>query len=141
MHLVCHIKEGQQVLALADVGDLAPLLLSGVNASGVVCTACMIRSFVNPDLRERVATRDYHSQSNASFIYGSGPRVYICTPRQCVYVNHGRVYMYPMQVCTCITMQDSKSSLMQEAQAFISTIGHSNTCRQLDLCVRCKGVD
>ena len=39
-HLVGHIKERQQVLALADVCNLAPLLLCRVNASGVVCTSC-----------------------------------------------------------------------------------------------------
>lgn len=39
-HLVGHIKEGQQVPGLADVCNLAPLLSGGVNACGVVCTAC-----------------------------------------------------------------------------------------------------
>ena len=39
-NLVGHIKEGQQVLALADVCNLAPLLLCRVNAGGVVRTSC-----------------------------------------------------------------------------------------------------
>lgn len=39
-HLVGYIKERQQVLALANVCYLAPLLLCGVNASRVMCTSC-----------------------------------------------------------------------------------------------------
>ena len=38
--LVGYIKEGQQVFALADVCNLAPLLMSGVDASGIVRTTC-----------------------------------------------------------------------------------------------------
>lgn len=38
--LVGHIEEGEVLLLLDDLGDLHPLLLSGVNASRVVC-ACV----------------------------------------------------------------------------------------------------
>ncbi len=40
-YLVGNIKERQQVLALADVCNLAPLLLSRVNTCGVMRTSCM----------------------------------------------------------------------------------------------------
>ena len=39
-YLVGDIKERQQVLALADVCNLAPLLLSRVDTCGVMCTSC-----------------------------------------------------------------------------------------------------
>jgi len=37
--LVCHVKEGEVLLLLADVGELLPLSLGGVNTSGVVSTS------------------------------------------------------------------------------------------------------
>lgn len=36
--LVSHIEEGEELLLIANVGDCGPLLLGGVNASGVVGT-------------------------------------------------------------------------------------------------------
>ena len=43
-HLVSNVKEWQQVLCFADVGNFAPLFLCWVNACWVVCTACKAAS-------------------------------------------------------------------------------------------------
>ena len=59
--LVGHIEESEVALLLEDIADLAPLLLSRVNTSGVVCTSVEKNNGLLRDVLEK-SMRIYYEE-------------------------------------------------------------------------------